>query len=67
MSRIQFTARDIRNVNSASGTYPSPVHLEAALFETAGPTGERFPSENELEAARFQGRHVAEIARKLSA
>jgi NAD(P)H dehydrogenase (quinone) len=29
--------------------------------------GERMPSENELEAARFQGRHVASIAKKLSA
>ena len=28
---------------------------------------DREPSENELEAARFQGRHVAEIAGKLSA
>jgi NAD(P)H dehydrogenase (quinone) len=25
----------------------------------------RFPSENELSAARYQGRYVAEIARKL--
>lgn len=33
----------------------------------AGTSGERQPSENELEGARFQGRHVAEIARKLSA
>jgi len=32
----------------------------------AGPDGSRFPSENELNAARFQGRHVAEIAHKLS-
>ncbi len=32
----------------------------------AGPRGERLPSENELAAARFQGRHVAEIASKLS-
>jgi len=32
----------------------------------AGGKGERMPSENELAAARFQGRHVAEIARKLS-
>jgi NAD(P)H dehydrogenase (quinone) len=32
----------------------------------AGPDGSRFPSENELNAARFQGRHVAEIALKLS-
>jgi NAD(P)H dehydrogenase (quinone) len=29
--------------------------------------GSRQPSENELAGARFQGRHVAEIARKLSA
>lgn len=32
----------------------------------AGGKGERMPSDNELEAARFQGRHVAEIAKKLS-
>jgi NAD(P)H dehydrogenase (quinone) len=31
----------------------------------AGGSGERMPSENELEAARFQGRHVAKIASKL--
>jgi NAD(P)H dehydrogenase (quinone) len=33
----------------------------------AGGKGERMPSENELTAARFQGRHVAEIAKKLTA
>ena len=32
----------------------------------AGGSGERMPSENELEAARFQGRHVATIASKLA-
>jgi len=32
----------------------------------AGTQGERMPSENELNAARFQGRHVAEIASKLT-
>ncbi|NBC33639.1 MAG: NAD(P)H:quinone oxidoreductase [Alphaproteobacteria bacterium] len=32
----------------------------------AGGKGERQPSENELEMARFQGRHVAEIAGKLA-
>jgi len=32
----------------------------------AGGRGERMPSENELAAARFQGRHVAGIALKLS-
>ncbi len=33
----------------------------------AGTDGQRTPSENELEGASFQGRHIAEIARKLSA
>ncbi len=33
----------------------------------AGPDGSRKPSPNELELARFQGRHVAEIATKLAA
>ncbi len=33
----------------------------------AGSDGSRQPSENELELARFQGRHVAEIAKKLAA
>jgi NAD(P)H dehydrogenase (quinone) len=32
----------------------------------AGSDGSRMPSENELEAARFQGRHVAGIASKLA-
>ncbi len=32
----------------------------------AGGQGERMPSENELEAARFQGKHVATIASKLA-
>jgi len=31
----------------------------------AGPKGERWPSENELEAARFQGRHVAVITSRM--
>jgi NAD(P)H dehydrogenase (quinone) len=32
----------------------------------AGGKGERQPSENELELARFQGRHIAEITAKLA-
>jgi len=32
----------------------------------AGPKGERNPSQNELDGARFQGRHVAEIVKKLA-
>jgi len=31
----------------------------------AGGKGERMPSENELAAAAFQGKHVASIAKKL--
>ena len=33
----------------------------------AGGQGERQPSDNELEGARFQGKHVAEIASRLAA
>jgi multimeric flavodoxin WrbA len=33
----------------------------------AGGKGERMPSENELAAARYQGRHATQIAKKLSA
>ena len=32
----------------------------------AGTDGSRLPTENELAIARFQGRHVAEIAKKLA-
>jgi len=32
----------------------------------AGPDGSRQPSENELAIARFQGRHVAQIAKRLA-
>ncbi|MDJ0722932.1 MAG: NAD(P)H:quinone oxidoreductase [Desulfobacterales bacterium] len=32
----------------------------------AGGSGERMPSDNELDAARFQGKHVAAIASKLA-
>jgi NAD(P)H dehydrogenase (quinone) len=32
----------------------------------AGGQGERMPSDNELEAAKFQGQHVAAIAKKLA-
>jgi NAD(P)H dehydrogenase (quinone) len=32
----------------------------------AGGDGKRVPSENELAIARFQGRHVTQIAKKLA-
>jgi NAD(P)H dehydrogenase (quinone) len=34
-------------------------------FTIAGPTGQRMPSEVELDGAKFQGKHVATIASKL--
>lgn len=33
----------------------------------AGGKGQRWPSDNELEGARFQGKHIAQIAKKLQA
>jgi NAD(P)H dehydrogenase (quinone) len=33
----------------------------------AGPKGDRQPSQNELTIARFQGKHVTQIAAKLAA
>jgi len=39
----------------------------ASTIGDDGRGGHRWPSDNELDAARFQGRHVAEIARTLAA
>ena len=33
----------------------------------AGSDGKRMPSENELDIARFQGKHVAQLAKRLAA
>ncbi|MGH7794093.1 MAG: DUF748 domain-containing protein [Candidatus Binatia bacterium] len=33
LRNIDFTARNIRNVRSRAGVYPSDVHLQAAVFE----------------------------------
>jgi hypothetical protein len=34
VSRVNLTARDIRNVRATDEEYPSPIHLEAVVFET---------------------------------
>lgn len=34
LTRLYLTAHDVRNVRSAKGTFPSPVHMEAVLFDT---------------------------------
>ncbi len=57
---------------------PYSFHGQSAMDEISGcspygastiikPDGSRMPSENELAGARFQGRHVAQIASKLRA
>jgi NAD(P)H dehydrogenase (quinone) len=53
-------------------TFPGLVEMREVTGGTpygattiTGPDGSRMPSENELAGARFQGRHVAEIANKL--
>jgi NAD(P)H dehydrogenase (quinone) len=53
-------------------TYPGLTRMDEVTGGTpygattlAGPDGSRQPTENELGAARFQGRHVAEIATRL--
>jgi NAD(P)H dehydrogenase (quinone) len=49
------------NVDAVNGCSPYGAST------IAGPDGSRQPSEYELEGARFQGKHVAETARKLTA
>lgn len=34
LTRLRLVARNIRNLRAARGTYPSPVELDAALFDT---------------------------------
>ena len=34
LTKLEFAAQDLRNVQSTKGTFPSPVHMEALLFET---------------------------------
>lgn len=49
------------NISEVSGGSPY------GATTIAGGDGSRLPSENEIQMARFQGRHVASIAKKLSA
>ena len=41
------------------------ARIECYSMTIAGTKGERAPSENELAAARFQGKHAASLAAKL--
>ena len=36
LTKVDFTATDIRNVRSKKGVYPSPVDFDAVVFDTGG-------------------------------
>jgi NAD(P)H dehydrogenase (quinone) len=58
---LPYTAKGQTRMDEITGGSPYGAST------LAGGDGKRRPSENELELARFQGRHVAEITRKLAA
>jgi len=55
-----YSCSALMNMNEITGGSPYGAST------LAGPDGSRQPSENELSIARFQGKHVAEIAAKLA-
>lgn len=58
---VPYSCEELLNMNEITGGSP---YGASTLANT---DGSRQPSENELTIARFQGQHVAEIAKKLSA
>ena len=58
---LPYSAQGLSNMKEITGGSPYGAGT------LANSDGSRQPSENELEIARFQGRHVATIAAKLSA
>lgn len=58
---VPYTCKELMEMTEITGGSPYGAGT------LAGADGSRQPSENELKIARFQGAHVAEVARKLSA
>lgn len=58
---LPYSAQELLNMAEITGGTPY------GATTLAKPDGSRQPSENELTLARFQGRHVAQIAARLSA
>lgn len=58
---LPYSARELLNMEEITGGTPY------GATTLTKPDGSRQPSENELTLARFQGRHVAQIAARLSA
>ncbi len=57
---VPYSCKGISAMNEITGGSPYGAST------LAGADGKRMPSENELEIARFQGRHVAQIAKRLA-
>lgn len=58
---VPYAAKELSELNEVTGGSPYGAST------IAGPRGERTPTANELAIARFQGKHIAQIAAKLSA
>jgi NAD(P)H dehydrogenase (quinone) len=58
---VPYSCQELMNMNEITGGSPYGAGT------LAGPKGERQPSQNELTIARFQGKHVAQVAAKLKA
>jgi NAD(P)H dehydrogenase (quinone) len=58
---VPYAAQELTNMNEITGGSPYGAGT------LAGTQGERQPSQNELALARYQGKHVAQIASKLKA
>ena len=58
---VPYSCQELTNMNEITGGSPYGAGT------LAGGDGSRQPSANELAIARFQGRHVAEITKKLAA
>lgn len=58
---VPYSCQQLMNMNEITGGSPYGAGT------LAGPKGDRQPTANELAIARFQGRHVTQIAAKLAA
>jgi NAD(P)H dehydrogenase (quinone) len=58
---VPYAAQELLNMKEITGGSPYGAST------ITGPQGERMPSANELAIARYQGRHIAQIAAKLAA
>jgi NAD(P)H dehydrogenase (quinone) len=58
---VPYSCQGLANMSEITGGTPYGAST------LAGSDGSRQPSENEMKIARFQGAHVAEVAKKQSA